>query len=76
MARKKSNNKWLAAALGFSSLVTAFIIGGMFIQKTTTGNVVLQYVPSAIHPVIGWGIVLVAGVLGITGVWKMVKKGF
>ena len=65
---------WKTPALGAFSLVTAFIIGGMFVNKTTTGNVVLGYVPSAVHPIVGWAIIVVASFLGIMGAYKLVTK--
>lgn len=66
--------KQVATAVNLLLLLTAFIVGGMFISGSTTGNVVLGYVPAVIHPIVGYLIVIVAALLAIMGIWGYVKK--
>ena len=65
---------WKVTAMGTFTLLTAFIVGGLFISKATTGNVVLGYVPAVVHPIVGWVIVVVAAVLGVMGAYSLVRK--
>lgn len=70
----KEKNQWKAPLMGVFALLTAFIIGGLFINGSTTGNVVLGYVPGAVHPIVGWIIVIAAAVFGVMGAYKLVRK--
>lgn len=70
----KKTNKWMTITMGVFMLLLAFIVGGMFISGSTTGNVVLKYVPAVVHPIVGWLIVAIAGILGVLGVYRLVTK--
>jgi hypothetical protein len=48
---KTATWKWITTTI---TLLTLLVLGGLFASKTTTSLAVLKYIPSLIHPVVGW----------------------
>lgn len=48
---KNATWKWVTSII---TLLTLLVLGGLFASKTTTTLAVLKYIPSVVHPVVGW----------------------
>ena len=66
MAKKKLIG-WLEVLV---SLLVTFAIGGLFASGTTLGFPILSYIPSVVHTILGWGIIIWA-VIGF--ILKVIK---
>lgn len=70
MGTSKKLWKWLGALL---ALLGTVALGGLFASKATTGYAVLSYVPSVVHPIVGWAIIIGAIGAFAFNVYKAVK---
>ena len=58
MAKKKLIG-WIDVLIG---LLVAIAVGGLFASGTTLGFPILSYLPEIVHTVVGWAIIIGAGI--------------
>lgn len=58
MAKKK--NPIARIVMWIVSLVVVLAVGGLFASGTTTGFPILSWIPSIVHTIVGWGIIILA----------------
>ena len=58
MAKKKLLG-WIDVLIG---LLVAIAVGGLFASGTTLGFPILSYLPEIVHTVVGWAIIIGAGI--------------
>ena len=51
MKLKNAVWKWTMSVI---TLLTLLVFGGLFVSKTTTTLALLKYIPSLVHPILGW----------------------
>lgn len=56
---KTATWKWITSII---TLLTLLVLGGLFASKMTTTLAILRYIPSVIHPVVGW-ILIAIGII-------------
>lgn len=66
-------NKLLGFIIGITSILSGIAIGGLFLDGTTLTNPILGLIPSIIHTLVGW-LVIIGGILAGLGLFGFKLK--